>query len=473
MTISKKENQKSTSSLWYLEKQYGIPIWHNSLAIPHLRREHSPAEIELQRKLGFIIEKSSKDKDLSLIFISEKTDFLSLSQYLPFLFSKVKCYLCSSQLIHERLSYLDQPQSFSSDNKATRQLSYLLEHAINKGASDIHIESRSFNKSARMRIDGTLVSIKLNEQIEDALFLKTKLISKMDIAKKHSPQDGHFPYTSQTGKRFDLRTSTIPSVTGEKLVIRLLPASTVRYSLGDLGFTGKHTELLGKYISKKSGLILFTGPTGSGKTTSLYAILNELRSDALNIVTIEDPVEYRLDSVTQVQVNEQAGVSFSSALRSILRQDPDVILIGEIRDQETAQIAARAAQTGHLVLSTLHSNDVFETLRRLGNLGVEKDDISSSLNLVVSQRLVQHRCRCGGSDDCNLCQGTDVSGRIPIMEILEVSPEFRRLFSSEMSMADIRSKMMAEGFNTLVSQAKLLFNEGKIKESELNSIRFE
>jgi type IV pilus assembly protein PilB len=470
MTISKNEKPRGDANLWNLEKTLGISIWDNYLTIPQSNKAFLPSEISLQQKLNFVYIKGEDIEDLVRVFISEKTDFMSLSQYLPFLFPKFQCYLCNSQLIGERLSYLDHRESFSADNKATRQLSTLLEEAARKSASDLHLENHSFKKNIRMRIDGRLESLTLKEEVEDALFQKIKLISKMDIAKKRTPQDGHFPYTTSSGKRFDMRTSTIPAVTGEKIVIRLLPASTVRFSMGKLGFSNSQTPLIRKHISKKSGLILFTGPTGSGKTTSLYAILNELISDSLNIVTIEDPVEYRLDSVTQVQVNEQAGVTFSRTLRAFLRQDPDVILIGEIRDQETAQIAARAAQTGHLVLSTLHSNDVFETIRRLKNLGVENDDISSSLSLVISQRLVQQNCECGGNSQCKVCSGSGVSGRVPIMEILELSPELRRLISTGKPLAEIRQQALDGTYQPLLAIGRDMVKNGKISSKELDTI---
>ena len=291
----------------------------------------------------------------------------------------------------------------------------------------------------------------------------------MDIAQRRSPQDGHFPFISDQGKRFDLRTSTIPGVNGEKIVIRLLPSAAVQFSMEDMGFAEKQVSIIQRNLTAKTGMILFTGPTGSGKTTSLYAILKEIMSETLNIITVEDPVEYRLNSITQVEVNELAGVSFSSALRSFLRQDPDVILIGEIRDQETAQIAARAAQTGHLVLSTLHSNSVFEAIHRLNNLGVKNDDIASSLKLIVSQRLISKLCSCLGSSDCKECFGKGYSGRVPLLETLEITAKIRKLLSFGKGVAEIEHEAKGDGFVSLRQQGMQLVANKVISMSELDS----
>ena len=216
-------------------------------------------------------------------------------------------------------------------------------------------------------------------------------------------------------------------------------------------------------------MILFTGPTGSGKTTSLYAILNELISESLNIITIEDPVEYRIDSITQVSVNQMTGVTFATALKSFLRQDPDVILVGEIRDSETAKMACRSAQTGHLVLSTLHCNDVFETFQRLKGLDVALDDIASSLSLVVSQRLVNGRCHCGKENDvCPKCNGTGISGRIPVLEFLVINSELRQLLMTTVNLPDFKLAAKKQGYQSLKENALELSEANIIDLSQLN-----
>ncbi|MBU2511833.1 GspE/PulE family protein [bacterium] len=449
MAITSSEKQGSHTDFWNLEQQLGISIWKNSLTIPNPDYTYKKEEIALFHDLNFVYVSNPDKKDSCFVFVSDQTDFFKLFQSLPFLLQTYRCYLCNDRLIKERLSFLEDQNQFQAENSATRLLAQIIEIATSRNASDIHLESHPQSKKVRIRINGILEPLELDEELHDVLFSKIKLISKMDITKTRTPQDGHFPYTTGDGKKFDMRTSTIPGIYGEKIVIRLLPATTIRFSMEELGFQKNEAELIKKQIRQKSGMILFTGPTGSGKTTSLYAILNELISESVNIMTIEDPVEYRIENITQVEVNNLAGISFSSALRAFLRQDPDVILVGEIRDDETAQIAARASQTGHLVLSTLHSNDSFETLRRLKNLGVENDDIASSVKLIISQRLVRRLCHCDLDGDCQICHGSGFSGRVPMMEILEINADLRNRIAKGDSIASIRQAAVQSGFQTL------------------------
>ncbi len=464
----KKSNQRETSKLWLLERNLGIPIWHNYLSIPTSNSDYQASEISLQEELNFVF---TRDSTLTCkVFVSELTNFLSLFQCIPFLCHQYSLYLCNDQLISERLSFLNQKSSLTLDNSATKQLNELLEIAAAKSASDIHLESETNRKTLRMRINGILENQLLRTEINEKLFSKIKLISGLDIAKTRSPQDGHFPYTTAQGKRYDMRVSTLPAIFGEKIVIRLLAASTVHFSMEELGFSKEHIPLIKKCVAKKSGMILFTGPTGSGKTTSLYTILKSMNSGSQNIVTVEDPVEYRINHITQVEVNESAGSSFSSLLRALLRQDPDVILVGEIRDKETASIAARAAQTGHLVLSTLHSNDAFETIRRLQNLGVENDDIASSLKMVISQRLVQKRCQCQNDPQCQICFGTGTDGRIPIMEVLHITPKLGYLISKGSSINELRTHAEMYKHKSLQMIGEGLINAGLITGKELDSV---
>ncbi|MBU3917837.1 GspE/PulE family protein [bacterium] len=471
MKSTRKESSKNKVGLWALEQELGIPSWKNLLSLPESKSKHTEAEIKLEQELKFTFSRQFDSlSDTASVFVSEQTDFPKLCQYLPFLFESFQLHLCADHQIKERLSYLNQDEMFRGDNIATRQLNYLLEYASNRNASDIHIESNPGKKQVRMRIDGKLESVVLEEEIENYLFSKIKLISRMDISIKRKPQDGHFPFINERGSRYDMRTSTVPSINGEKIVIRLLPSTSVRFSLSDLGFSDVHIPVFKKNISAKSGMILFTGPTGSGKTTSLYAILNELASEALNIITIEDPVEYRLENITQVEVNTKADLTFSSALRAFLRQDPDVILVGEIRDNETAQIAARAAQTGHLVLSTLHCNNVFEAIHRLKTLGIEGDDIASSLKLLVSQRLVSLNCACGKKEDCPECSGRGTSGRIPLMEVLEISSSISKLLALNHPISEIETEAVENGFVSIRESGEKLVEKGLISPLELDSL---
>lgn len=470
MDITSKESTSEHSLFWHFEQRLGITAWKNLLSLPQGDRDHSQDELDLEHKLKFTFtrEKAAINQ-IAKVFISDQTDFYQLSQFLPFIFEEYQVFLCAENLIQERLLALEQDEIFVGDNKATHNLSYLLEAAAKLDASDIHIESIPEGKRIRIRVDGKLQMLDLPEEIDEGLFIKVKLNAGMDIAKKRAPQDGHFPFVSDQGKKFDLRTSTIPGIYGEKIVIRMLPSTAVQFSMVDMGFNTEQIKVIQKQLTSKTGMILFTGPTGSGKTTSLYAIIKELMSEALNIITVEDPVEYRLNSITQVEVNELAGVSFSSALRSFLRQDPDVILIGEIRDQETAQIAARAAQTGHLVLSTLHSNSVFEAIHRLNNLGVANDDLASSLKLIVSQRLVAKLCSCRGLAECHVCNGKGFSGRIPLLEILPVTASIKKLLSYGHGIGDIEQQATRENFTSLRQQGLKLVDSGAISLDELNS----
>ncbi|MCP4751789.1 MAG: type II/IV secretion system protein [Proteobacteria bacterium] len=471
MKASSKESKEKSSSFWDLEQKLGVLTWRNLLALPETDQRHAPEKLRLEQTLGFTyVDNSTHSRETATVFVSERTDFANLCRFLPFLFENYQIYLCADRLIQERLHSLDRDEMFQGDNKATNNLFFLLEKAAHSNASDIHIESLPGGKQVRIRIDGNLQKIDLPEDIDESLFIKIKLHSGMDIAQKRAPQDGHFPFISDQGKRFDLRTSTVPGVNGEKIVVRLLPSASVQFSMQQMGFSAEHSSTVQRNIVAKTGMILFTGPTGSGKTTSLYAILKELMSESLNIITIEDPVEYRLNNITQVEVNDLAGISFSSALRSFLRQDPDVILVGEIRDQETAQIAARAAQTGHLVLSTLHSNNVFEAVHRLKSLGVEGDDIASSLKLLVSQRLVTRLCSCGRRSDCPDCSGKGSIGRIPIMEILEISPSIRKLLSYGSAISEIEKQAVEEGFVSLRKHGEKLAGDNRISLLELDTV---
>lgn len=471
MNQPSKDSLRKSSSFWHLGNQLDLPSWKNLLSLPEVEKNHSPSEIKLEQEIGFTYLKGSESpQSLIKVFISEKTNIKHLCKIIPFLFEYYELYLCADHLIQQRLLSLKGSDLFQGENKATKNLYYLLENAAQLNASDIHLESMPEEKQVRIRVDGKLRHFELPEDIEESLFSKIKLNAGMDIAKKRVPQDGHFPFITDLGKRYDLRTSTVPGVNGEKIAIRLLPSASVQFSMKEMGFNHSQVSIIKRNLVSKTGMILFTGPTGSGKTTSLYAILRELISESLNIITIEDPVEYRINSITQVEVNELAGVTFSSALRSFLRQDPDVILIGEIRDHETARIAARAAQTGHLVLSTLHSNNVFEAIHRLKTLGVESDDIASSLKLIVSQRLISNLCHCSNNSNCPDCGGKGIKGRLPLLEIFEISPAIQKMLSLGESIAQIELQSIHEGFVSLRQNGIKMANEQQISLLELDEI---
>lgn len=332
-------------------------------------------------------------------------------------------YWTPLQQIEEYRSLAESDNWNYEETNIPEHVKQLLETAVSEKCSDIHLEIREDGMHARMRIDGLLKDVKqFPKGLESALISKLKIMAGMDVAVKRKPQDGHYAYKSIKGECYDLRISTLPTESGEKLVLRLLDQTPVKYKLEVLNFFQQDLKVLREASQMTSGLILVVGPTGCGKTTTLYAILNEINSPEKNIITIEDPVEYHIEGINQVSVNPEHELSFAQALRSSLRQDPDVILVGEIRDEETASIAVRSALTGHLVLSTLHSTNAVTTIQRLVNLGVDIDILAETLKVILSQRLV--RRRCDHSDDvvyCPKCKGSGYAGRIPLYEILKVN----------------------------------------------------
>ncbi len=374
-------------------------------------------------------------------------------------------------------------------------LNSLLKQAISLRASDIHIEPFDEMIRVRMRVDGELQEVmELSKAVHSAVITRIKIMGRMNIAEKRIPQDGRVEIKAQ-GKEIDLRLSILPTVYGEKVVMRLLDRSSFLLTKTQLGFTEKNLIKFNHILQNPNGIVLVTGPTGSGKSTTLYASLHELNQINKNIITVEDPVEYQLDGINQVQVNTKAGLTFSNSLRSILRQDPDIIMIGEIRDTETAQIAVRAAITGHLVLSTLHTNDTASTIIRLMDMGIEPYLVSSSVVGIVAQRLVKRICvHCKtewtpeskdlyllGLDDskkitlargrgCALCNRTGYHGRIAIHEVLEVTKEIRTLIDHRSTLEEIRTKATEQGMTTLHQNCRELVLQGVTTIEELTRV---
>lgn len=370
----------------------------------------------------------------------------------------------------------------------------ILEFAVRSRASDIHIEPMEDRTRVRYRIDGVLhEKLILPKSIHDSLVSRIKILSGMKIDEKRLPQDGRF--TFRTGsEEVDLRVSTLPSVHGEKVVMRLLKKTGGIPDLPELGWRGPQLKILEEVIQKPYGIILVTGPTGSGKTTTLYSILNRLNKPSVNIVTLEDPVEYQLPGITQVQVNPQAGLTFANGLRAFLRQDPDIILVGEIRDRETTQLAIQAALTGHLVFSTLHTNDSATAIPRLIDLGAEPFLIASVLEASIAQRIVRRVCphckeyyepdkevvenikkvlgplfpkkyekeplKLARGKGCPECNNTGYLGRIGIFEILKVTPEITKLILSHAPAEEILKMAIKQGLVTMVQDGYLKALDG-------------
>lgn len=341
------------------------------------------------------------------------------------------------------------------DVPVVRLLHKLLADAVGMGASDLHFEPFEHLFRVRLRLDGVLHELAQPPlSLRDKLATRLKILARLDIAEKRLPQDGKMRLA--LGERsVDFRVSTLPTQFGEKIVLRILDTAQAALSISDLGYEPAQQEALLQAISKPHGLVLMTGPTGSGKTVSLYACLQRLNQPGVNIATAEDPVEINLPGINQVSINERAGLDFALALRAFLRQDPDVLMVGEIRDLETADIAVKASQTGHLVLSTLHTNDAPATLTRLLNMGVPAYNIAASVNLIVAQRLVRKLCRCrrpaGGTPatfvphGCPACNQTGFRGRTGIYQVMPVSAAMQSLILSQAGTLELSRQAQAEG----------------------------
>jgi general secretion pathway protein E len=355
----------------------------------------------------------------------------------------------------------------SDDAPIIRMLNALLTQAARDGASDIHIEPYERHSAVRFRVDGTLREVvQPNRALHAALISRLKIMADLDIAEKRLPQDGRISLRIGT-RAVDVRVSTLPSAHGERAVLRLLDKSESKLSLPSVGMQGDTLARFDRLITQPHGIILVTGPTGSGKTTTLYAALGKLDPSSANIMTVEDPIEYELPGVGQTQVNPKIDLDFAKALRAILRQDPDIIMIGEIRDFETAQIAIQASLTGHLVLATLHTNDAASAVTRLTDMGVEPFLLSSSLLGVLAQRLVRKLCRhCSGAG-CHECGTTGYSGRTGVFELLVTDEAIRLLIHRQASEADIRNAAVTQGMTLMREDGERLVLAGVTSREEL------
>lgn len=348
-----------------------------------------------------------------------------------------------------------------------RSLDATLATAVAEGASDIHFEPAPDRLRIRLRVDGVLRDLPSYPPTSaPGVASRLKLLAQMDIAERRLPQDGRLEIISRSGERVEARVSSLPTVHGEKLVLRLLRDRDDPVALNELGLAPHLAEILQRELRAKSGMILVTGPTGSGKSTTLYAALRELNSDERNLVTAEDPVERRIPGVNQVQVNPEIGWTFAEALRAFLRQDPDVLMVGEIRDRETAEIAVRAALTGHLVLSTLHTNDAASTVARLIDMGIAPFLVAASLRLIVAQRLVRRRCQACDGRGCEACGQLGLRGRTAIFEIMPITESLRREIGRGCDVDEIRRVAAAEGTRTLAEAARECVASGTTTELE-------
>ncbi|MCU9614024.1 ATPase, T2SS/T4P/T4SS family [Caldibacillus lycopersici] len=387
---------------------------------------------------------------------------------------------------------IDEARVHDDDSPIVRLVNQIIANGLAQRASDIHFDPQETELRVRYRVDGQLRTERtLPKHMQNIITARIKIMANLNITESRLPQDGRMKSTIQF-RQVDIRVSTLPTIFGEKVVLRILDLGNVLSSIDKIGFSSDNREKFLEMIQKPNGIVLITGPTGSGKSSTLYAALNQLNEEEVNIITVEDPVEYQLEGINQIQVNEDIGLTFANGLRSILRQDPDIVMLGEIRDTETAQIAIRASLTGHLVLSTVHTNSAVAALTRLIDMGIEPFLISSSINGIVAQRLVRRVCRdCAEEIEpsarereifagrgiaiekvtigkgCPSCNTTGYRGRIPIHEVLSVNDDIRRLIADAASTSVVRKYVREQGMKFLIDDGLEKVQQGLTTTEEI------
>lgn len=430
-------------------------------------------------------------------YISNKSD---INKFIQLYYSSEQMNKAAEELSRESLEYkamsIEVEEIDDVKNApVVKMIEYLFRNSVEMRASDIHIEPFENEVKIRYRIDGQLQTVNsLQKESLGPLVTRIKILAGLDITEKRLPQDGRI-ITKIDNQDVDLRVSILPVVNGEKIVIRILNKNSYKIEKQQLGMSEANLKKLYNIISKPNGIVLVTGPTGSGKSTTLYTILNELNSDKSNIVTIEDPVEYTMHGINQVNVNSKTGLTFAKGLRSILRQDPDIVMIGEIRDEETATVAVKAAITGHLVISTLHTNDAPSTITRLIDMGVEPYLVSTAITGVIAQRLVKKICEhCKESYEasiyeksilgedinkslilykgsgCGYCNNTGFKGRTGIYEIMEIEREHKDIITTTNNINKLKDLAIQKGMSTLKEECKILVKSGITTIGELLAV---
>ncbi len=434
------------------------------------------AKLSLGYPLCMVDSESFKRLENKFLEIQTGSDFEELSTTSDELF----------EVESDLLEFIQNSQDLLSSEESApiiKLVNSLFFQAIKKGASDIHIESAERKGEVRLRVDGALKKhIDLDKNITALVINRVKVISNLDISEKRVPQDGR-TQISIAGKTLDVRVSVLPTYYGERVVMRILMQSESIPSLEELGFRTELTEQFYKLLNHSHGMILVTGPTGSGKSTTLHSFLQHIATPDKNIITVEDPVEYNAENINQIQVNSKVGLTFSSGLRSILRQDPDVIMVGEIRDSETAEIALQSALTGHLLLSTLHTNDATSSLTRLMDMGIADYLLSSTLLGVLAQRLTRKLCndckkpvelspfimeelqlspegKYYKAEGCKVCDFTGYKGRQAVGELFEIDDEVKTMMKEGLNDHEIRDAMKQRGMQTISDKLKVMMAEG-------------
>ena len=468
-------------------RAFGIaPLDENELDTPELFPDGSPDFFSAHACLPLEWDEKSVTFMISSPYIMEELAYLAERNWhlaVDFRFARKALIerLISKQQSAEEEENAAVPddentlRSMAGEARIVRLVNDIFTQAIELGASDIHVEPGEESVSVRCRVDGVLTEI-MNCPLKEfpAIASRIKLIGGLNIAESRLPQDGRTNF--KIGRlELDMRISTIPILTGESIVLRLLNQEALTFDLKTLGMSEENLKRFEKLISIPHGMILVVGPTGSGKTTTLYSVINQLNDSKKKIITIEDPVEYKTEGLCQMQVNHKIGVTFASGLRHIVRQDPDVILVGEIRDRETADIAINAALTGHLVLSTLHTNDAVGAVTRMLDMGVENFLVSSALFGVLSQRLVRKICPdchgkgvLGNNHKCKRCNGSGFKGRCGIFELLIVNDELRAAINRNVSSNELQEIAVRSGMTTLKQDGLAKVAAGITTQAELN-----
>lgn len=494
-----------------LTEQQLIEVLEFQLGIPHITLTKYAIDPELLQLVPRELAKRAnimpvrRDKNKLLIAMSDPMDYFAIEEVRMATGCQIETSIAAKDDLYRTITkYYDlqasmdaalsevaantaevQQEITDEDSPIVRLVNQIIANGVAQRASDIHFDPQETEFKVRYRVDGVLKTERsLPKHMQNMMTARVKIIGGLNITENRIPQDGRIKVNIEF-KNIDIRLSTLPTVYGEKIVMRILDVSNAATDIAHLGFTEKNEEMFKKMIEKPNGIVLITGPTGSGKSSTLYAALSNLNNEEVNIITVEDPVEYQLDGINQIQVKEEVGLTFAAGLRSILRQDPDIIMIGEIRDRETAQISIRASLTGHLVLSTLHTNSAIESIARLQDMGIEPFLISSSLVGVLAQRLVRQICRdCSteveptvrekqifannGFDvgkirkgrGCSACGNTGYRGRLAIHELLPIDRGLKDLILNQASGYEISDYMKSAGYYTLLQDGLLKVLEG-------------
>ncbi|WP_100373644.1 GspE/PulE family protein [Bacillus sp. FJAT-45037] len=517
----KQDSQKLGDALLaqgYITEQQLIEVLEFQLGIPHVSLYRYPVDANVIRLIPKetasrnLVLPLKKDGDKLLVAMADPMDFFAIDELRLTTGFQIEVAIATkddiTRAIHKYYDvddavdeFMDEASSVNEqeqeeveneDSPIVKLVNQLLLRAVQERASDIHIDTQETKVVVRYRVDGILKNERvLPKHMQKVLIARLKIMANLDITESRIPQDGRIKVNLDFHP-VDLRVSTLPTVYGEKVVMRILDLGAAINDLSKLGLNKIHLKLFMELIEKPTGIVLITGPTGSGKSSTLYASLNRLNSEEVNVITVEDPVEYQLEGINQIQVNTKVGMTFAAGLRAILRQDPDIVMVGEIRDTETAEIAVRASLTGHLVLSTVHTNDSISTITRLVDMGLEPFLVASSLSGVVAQRLVRRVCRDCKEDvtpterekeifatrgmkvqqvnrgtGCPTCNMTGYKGRLAVHEILVIDETIKKMIMNNKSIQDIKSYAIKKGTIFLIDDGLLKVKQGLTTTEEI------